>query len=315
MGKTKERVFVDTSEGLLSIKQIAERTGLSVAVVRNRYHRGMRGDEILRPKSLKNKPVRIEYQGKERTLAEISAMTGLSPDTIYQRFKKRGMRGSQLNAPLAPKIDADSVIGAKFNKLTILSVLEPVGGHRRCICKCDCGNIKEYSLYAVKKGGTKSCGCIRNEVVIGTHHMSKTKEHKAWRHIKERCLNPNSKHYSDYGGRGISVCEQWVNDFERFFADMGKAPSSRHSIDRIDVNGNYEPGNCRWATRTQQNRNRRITIYITYNGKKKSTREWEDLLGLRMGRLRAAYLRGVDMTKYIDMIRQGRTKIHIPSRT
>lgn len=308
MKKAQERVFVDTSEGLLSIKQIAERTGLSVAVVRNRYHRGMRGDDILKPKSLRNKPISIEFQGKERTLAEISAMTGLSQDTIYQRYKKRGWRGSQLNSPLIQKIDADSIIGAKFNRLTILSVSKPTKGSRKCICKCDCGNIKEYSLYSVRRGATKSCGCIRNEVIVGTHLMSNTKEHKAWRHIKERCFNENCKYYYNYGGRGITMCDRWRDSFENFFADMGYAPSSKHSVDRIDVNGNYEPGNCRWATDRQQSQNKRGTYYITYDGRTKSTCEWEDLLGLRRGRLRNAYKKGIDMVSYIDRIRRGDMK-------
>lgn len=98
------------------------------------------------------------------------------------------------------------------------------------------------------------------------HSISGTKEYRAWIHIRGRCLNPGDKSYPSYGGRGITISELWVDNFERFFGDLGPAPSPKHSVDRIDNNGNYEPGNCRWATRSQQQRNKRNNLIIEYKG-------------------------------------------------
>lgn len=319
MPKTETKIFIETSEGVMSLKQISEKTGIELPIIRNRYYRGVRGDELLKPKSERNKPIEILYDGKMRTLAEISSLTGLDPDTIYQRYKKRGISGEGLFVPSKEKHSADYYVGKKFGRLTILSLTyDPTTKKYASVCRCDCGTIREYDFACVRSGSTISCGCylkeIRGKASI-KHHMYKSKEHKAWRHIKERCFNENCKYYYNYGGRGITMCDRWRDSFENFFADMGYAPSSKHSVDRIDVNGNYEPGNCRWATDRQQSQNKRGTYYITYDGRTKSTCEWEDLLGLRRGRLRAAYKKGVDMVSYIDKVRQGDVKhIFISSR-
>lgn len=319
MPRTETKIFVETSEGVMSLKQISERTGIELPVIRNRYYRGKRGDDLLKPKSERNIPITIPYDGKTMTLAEISSLTGLDPDTIYQRYKKRRISGERLFAPAKEKHSTDYYVGKTYGRLTILSLsYDPDTKKYTSLCKCSCGNIREFNFACIRNGTTTSCGCYLNEIrgkASIKHSMSKSKEHKAWKHIKERCFNPNSKFYYNYGGRGISMCDRWKNSFENFLADMGYAPSSKHSIDRIDVNGNYEPGNCRWATDKQQGQNKRITYYITYGGRTKSTCEWENLLGLRRGRLRAAYKRGVDMVSYIDKIRQGNVShIFCPSR-
>ena len=114
-----------------------------------------------------------------------------------------------------------------------------------------------------------------------THGRRDTPEYNAWRAMKDRCYNRRCKSYPNYGGRGITVCPQWENSFENFFADMGLKPTSSHSIDRKDNNGNYEPDNCRWATITEQNQNTRRTINITHptTGESKCIAEWGLLLG------------------------------------
>jgi hypothetical protein len=98
------------------------------------------------------------------------------------------------------------------------------------------------------------------------HGMTGTSMYQKWKGIKRRCFNPNEKQYKDYGGRGITICERWANNFEAFLLDMGEPPTEYHSLDRIDVNGNYEPGNCRWATSKEQNRNKRTNVTYEYNG-------------------------------------------------
>lgn len=127
-------------------------------------------------------------------------------------------------------------------------------------CICDCGNGATVRIDRLRDGVTRSCGCLARSIptpITTTHGMTYSLEFRSWQSMKDRCSNPNGKSWKYYGGRGIRVCERWINSFEDFYADMGPRPSLEYSIDRIDVNGNYEPGNCRWATKAQQIANRR----------------------------------------------------------
>jgi len=143
--------------------------------------------------------------------------------------------------------------GQKFGKLVAIrfSHMRSNGAHWHCECECGGASIVRSALLA--NGTTKSCGCISKP-----HGMSYTAEHKAWSGMKERCLNPNNGAYKDYGGRGIKVCDEWLNDFIQFYKDMGPKPERDYSIDREDVDGDYCPNNCRWATPEMQARNRRV---------------------------------------------------------
>ena len=161
--------------------------------------------------------------------------------------------------------------GDRYGRLTIVKELEPKPPHRVVECICDCGKSMVTVLNRLRTGNTKSCGCLHRESVIRirkTHGESKSPEYGSWCEMVKRCCNKKNKKYADYGGRGIAVCEEWRHSFESFLNHVGKRPSAKHSLDRFpNVNGNYEPGNVRWANQTQQMRNLRRNVMVEYEGK------------------------------------------------
>lgn len=165
--------------------------------------------------------------------------------------------------------------GQKFNRLTVVKYHGKIGAAKAIawVCSCDCGKALIVSSASLKSGKQKSCGCLRKEFKV-VHGGYKLRAFRIWASMKQRCLNPEANGYSDYGGRGIKVCEAWL-EFANFLADMGEAPAGM-SIDRIDVNGDYEPGNCRWVTGKTQGQNRRNNHILTAFGQSKSLAAFAD---------------------------------------
>jgi len=170
--------------------------------------------------------------------------------------------------------------GRVFGNLTVMR-LAGRNQHGRLLweCRCDCGNTAVYKSYKLTSGIRISCGC--RCAVIRTHGLCRTPEYKIWKGMIKRCENQRCKEYKDYGGRGIKVHPLWRADFKAFYAYVGPRPSDKHSIDRYpDNNGNYEPGNVRWATKNQQLNNRRVTKLLTLNGETASVSDWSQKLGI-----------------------------------
>lgn len=163
---------------------------------------------------------------------------------------------------------ATNLTGQRFGRLVALrqTRLRERTAHE---CICDCGNTIVVRSHSLIEGNTSSCGCLVRDLIskrTRKHLDTKSVEHITWRRMKVRCQNPKDKSFANYGGRGIKVCDRWLNDYSAFLADMGRRPSPRHSLDRKDVNGDYEPSNCRWATMLEQNNNRRSNRLVEFNG-------------------------------------------------
>lgn len=177
----------------------------------------------------------------------------------------------------------EDLTGRRFGRLVVVSRSENASGRTVWNCKCDCGNKKKVHAVNLKKGRTKSCGCWHDKYSgtgSKTHGMSKTRLYRVYRMMISRCYCPNTSKYKDYGGRGITVCKEWLDDFMNFYnwaMENGydeNAKFSKCTLDRKDVNGNYEPNNCRWITNKEQGNNRRNNHYVEINGETKTIREW-----------------------------------------
>lgn len=182
------------------------------------------------------------------------------------------------------------MIGRKFCRWTVFSKAEDIGCNRAWRCICDCGEERSVLQFSLLSGGSKSCGCLRKEIcrdvcLSRTAHGDAgrgkmTRLRSIWGDMRKRCMNPRTKAFSNYGGRGIKICQGW--DDYRTFKNwaLHNGYQDDLTIDRINNNGDYEPGNCRWIPQKLQSRNKRTTQFIAYKGEMKSVQEWAEHIGI-----------------------------------
>lgn len=189
--------------------------------------------------------------------------------------------------------------GNKYGRYTVLR-RDPasLGKVAKWICLCECGTTKSVEAHSLRSGHIKSCGCYQRDR-LRKHDRSLTKEWNAWASMRSRCNNPNHKAYHNYGGRGIKVCERWMESFENFYADMGDSPADTE-LDRIDNEKGYSPENCRWATYQQQGNNRRNNRYLTFNGETHSLADWCRITGINRATLKYRLKAGFPIEEVFD---------------
>lgn len=177
------------------------------------------------------------------------------------------------------------ITGQKFGMLIAVKKVECKNVRVHWECQCDCGNTVIVAANNLKNGHTKSCGCYKQQRGVDAnirHGQTGTRLYKIWTDMKYRCTNPQDNRYQNYGGRGIKVCDEWSNDFKTFYDwAMVNGYSKELTIDRIKVNGNYEPSNCKWSTYKEQANNTTKNHFVTINGVTKTISQWSDFSGVR----------------------------------
>jgi hypothetical protein len=214
--------------------------------------------------------------GKKITVSGTSLRNGHTKSCGCSRYDNKNSR---------PIID---ITGQRYGRLTVIEKIGRKNKHTYWKCQCDCGKEVIVTSNGLRTGKTKSCGCLKKEIsrkAFETHGLSKRHRrlHAIWCKIKIRCFNKNAPCYKNYGGRGITMCLDWADSFQRFFDwAMTNGYTDELTIDRINNNGNYEPSNCRWATPKEQARNRRTSVYLTINGITMTLPEWADRSGINL---------------------------------
>lgn len=207
-------------------------------------------------------------------------------------------------------VAALDVSGERYGRLVAIKRADHPFKRTPWLMACDCGNEVIVALDSVRCGYTKSCGCLRVEATrkrsITHGHALNRKESrtlKSYNHAKGRCCNPSDPKYPQYGGRGIKMCQEWLDSFDVFLRDMGERPPAL-TLDRVDVNGHYEPSNCRWATAHQQARTRTDNVLVDYDGKKVVLKDFAALMGVNYKSLhrRVKYLgeNAIDAARYLQ---------------
>ena len=196
--------------------------------------------------------------------------------------------------------------GDKYGRLEIIRESDPSPrGDRKFECRCLCtlGTIRIVWFSGLQSGQTQSCGCLQKERTSQariTHGKRHTVEFETWSRMRQRCYNLNHPNYKDYGGRGITVCDRWLDSFENFYADMRDRPSAKHTIERKNNDLGYSPDNCKWATRDEQGRNKRNVVWIEYHGERRRLRDVCEEIGFRFPVANGRRNRGFPEDKLFD---------------
>lgn len=211
-----------------------------------------------------------------------------------------------LSSPVTNMPAPLNLTNQRFGRLTAKRVVRH-DGIRKWECLCDCGNTAYVEAGYLRYGHTESCGCKKLEALqesqLAHEHArrgQRTPEYVAWAAAKQRCEDPNHKDFHSYGGRGIRVCPDWRYDFVAFLSHIGPKPSSKHTLDRVDPNGDYAPGNVRWATRSEQARNRRDATLLIHDGHTWRASDLAEHLGLRADVLVRAYKRDGSLSSFLN---------------
>lgn len=205
--------------------------------------------------------------------------------------------------------------GLTFGRLTVVKLVRSHGENHYWLCRCSCGKESTPTGASLRRGNTKSCGCLHREIISEyskKHGMHSSKIYKRWGAMKSRCNNPNARYYRNYGLRGIKVCDRWQYSFENFYADMGDPPTPKHTLDRINNNGNYEPSNCRWATRGEQQSNMRRNVLISYKGRTMTASQWSRDLNITLATIYGRVKRGLNPAKILSKKRLPNSQKTIP---
>ena len=190
--------------------------------------------------------------------------------------------------------------GQRFGRFVVIDRGAAKDGRTTWRCRCDCGQEKVVLAELLRRGDSRSCGCIvreGNHYVHGHHRYGsdginrRTREYIAWTNAKQRCTNPNDPRYQRYGARGIAMCERWRHSFAAFLADMGRSPEG-HTLERTNNDGHYEPGNCKWVPRAAQAVNKSNSRVLTHDGKTLTVSQWARVIGINEGSIRRRLERG-----------------------
>lgn len=191
--------------------------------------------------------------------------------------------------PIPPRIQ--NLIEKVYGRLTVIGYNDKIGRNHYWYCQCVCGAIKSVRQDHIVSGRIVSCGCYAREKNT-KHGFAGSKVYKVWVHMKDRCFNKNCSEYENYGARGIDIYPEWIDSFESFHEYIGDPPTTRHTIERINNNGSYIPGNIKWATYGEQNRNHRRNVILEYDGRKMILEDWARYLGLERHVLESRLKRG-----------------------
>lgn len=195
-----------------------------------------------------------------------------------------------------------NIVGNKYGRLTVIGKTNKRDATGSVVwkCKCNCGNIIYCNVTVLKNGHTKSCGCYKldynreqGKILFTKHGLKNTRLYNTWCSMKQRCMDKHCKSYSRYGGRGIKVCDEWLNDFVNFYKwATENGYQDNLTIDRINVNGNYEPNNCRWATPSEQSNNKRNNHFVIYKGCKMTVKQLSEKYNINYGTILSRINRG-----------------------